>query len=352
MAEAFYSKPYTKSYYLGCSLGGRQGIGNAEKFPSDFDGIVAGAPGIDFNNLYSWRAHFFPITGATNSSNFIPATAWKTWIHDEVLRQCDMIDKVKDGIIEDPALCDFDPSALLCRENIAGPCLTEEQVLHVTQVYSDYKYPSGELIFPAMQAGSEIGAADGLYAGTAFHYSEVCHLYHLFDYIDITQDWFKYVVYNDPAWNASIYDFSDARAAEALNPANIRTYPSALPGFEGHGGRLLIHHGQQDPQITSFNSNRFYKHLQGKRTNAELDNWFRYFRVSGMNHCSSGPGAWVLGQGGNAAAAGIPFEGDRNVLKAIVDWVEQNIAPEYIEGTKFVNDSESLGVDFTRRHCR
>jgi feruloyl esterase len=185
LVEAFYSKPYTKSYYLGCSLGGRQGIGNAEKFPDDFDGIVAGAPGVDFNNLYSWRAHFFPITGASDSSNFVPVTAWKTWIHDEVLRQCDTIDKVKDGIIEDPVLCDFDPSALLCKGNRTEHCLSEEQVLRVVQVYSDYKYPSGEMIFPAMQPGSEIGAADGLYAGTAFRYSEVCQRDDLLGYLGI-----------------------------------------------------------------------------------------------------------------------------------------------------------------------
>jgi feruloyl esterase len=83
-----------------------------------------------------------------------------------------------------------------------------------------------------------------------------------------------------------------------------------------------------------------------------MDSWIRFFRISGMNHCSTGPGAWVLGQGGNAAAAGIPFEADKNVLKAMVDWVERDMAPEYMEGTKFVNDTVSLGVDFSRRHCK
>jgi feruloyl esterase len=158
-------------------------------------------------------------------------------------------------------------------------------------------------------------------------------------------------VYNDPSWNPSTYTFSDARAAEALNPGDIRTYPSALPGFEDNGGKLLIYHGQQDTQITSFNSNRFYAHLQGQRSYADMDEWVRFFRISGMNHCSGGPGAWVMGQGGNAVA-GVPFEGSRNVLRAVVDWVEKGVAPEYVEGTKFVNDSVALGVDFRRRHCR
>ena len=86
LARELYGKPHAKSYYLGCSLGGRQGIKSAEEFPNDFDGIVAGAPAIDFNNLVSWRARFFTITGAIGSTDFISATAWKTWIHDEAVR--------------------------------------------------------------------------------------------------------------------------------------------------------------------------------------------------------------------------------------------------------------------------
>lgn len=160
------------------------------------------------------------------------------------------------------------------------------------------------------------------------------------------------MVYNDPSWDASIYGLDDARAAEALNPGNIRTFPSCLPEFEKNGGKLLIHHGRQDPQITSLNTDRFYHYLRGQRSSAEMDEWVRYFQISGTSHCSTGPGAWVIGQGGNAAAAGIPFEANRNVLKAVVDWVEKGIAPEYVEGTKFVNDTVSMGVDFTRRHCR
>jgi feruloyl esterase len=173
LVHAFYQKPHSKSYYLGCSLGGRQGIGSAEEFPGDFDGIVAGAPGVDSNNLISWRAHFFPITGAIGRSDFISADAWKRWIHDEVLRQCDLIDGVEDGIIEDPRLCAFNPSKLLCTGNATEGCLSKAQVRQVTQIYSDYKYPDGQIVYSAMQPGSEIGAATGLYAGAAWAYSEV-----------------------------------------------------------------------------------------------------------------------------------------------------------------------------------
>lgn len=337
LTKELYGKSHSKSYYLGCSLGGRQGIKSAEKFPEDFDGIVAGAPAVDFNDLVSWRARFFTITGAIGSKDFIPATAWKTWIHDEVLRQCDTIDKAQDGIIEDPMLCEFNPSTLLCTGDSTTQCLSKPQVQQLKTIFSDYKYPNGQLIYPAMQPGSEVLAVDRLYAGAPFAYSA---------------DWFKYVVYNDPSWNASEFDWDDVRTAERLNPGDIRTYPTSLPQFERRGGKLLTYHGQQDNQITAFNTIRWYNDLKGHSNTAAMDKWIRFFRVSGMNHCNSGPGAWVLGQGGNAAAAGIPFVREKNVLRAIVDWVEQGVAPAYVEGTKFVNDTVSLGVDFTRRHCK
>jgi feruloyl esterase len=174
LVKQFYQKQHKKSYYLGCSLGGRQGIKSAEKFPEDFDGIVIGAPAVDFNNLISWRASFYPITGAIGSANFIPSTAWKTWIHDAVLKQCDSIDGALDGIIEDPSLCHFDPAKLLCSSHTNGTnCLNPAQVQMVKQVFSPFKYPNGALIYPAMQPGSEINAVDKLYAGKPFSYSDV-----------------------------------------------------------------------------------------------------------------------------------------------------------------------------------
>ncbi|KAI2482496.1 Tannase domain containing protein [Pyrenophora tritici-repentis] len=337
LSQQFYQSNYTKSYYLGCSLGGRQGVSSAEKFPKDFDGIVAGAPGVDFNSLYAWRAHFFSITGPKASPNFIPATAWRGWIHDEVLRQCDTIDKVKDGIIEDPSLCNFDPSTLLCDRNKTSQCLNQQQVQQLQTIFSPYTYENGDLIYPAMQPGSEIHAVDRLYDGTPFGPSN---------------DWFKYVVYNEPSWNASTFDLDDVRAAQTLNPGDIRTFPSSLSGFRDRGAKLLMYHGQQDNQISSFNTPRFYEHLRGNASYAAMDEWVRFFRISGMFHCSTGPGAWVLGQGGEASQAGIAFDPQHNVLSAMVNWVEKGVAPEYIEGTKFVNDTVSGGVDFTKRHCK
>lgn len=136
LTKLFYKKAHDESYYLGCSLGGRQGIKAAEIFPHDFDGLVAGSPALDFNNLVSWRASFLPITGSVYSSDFITPSTWTTLIHDEILYQCDGLDGVTDGIIEDPGFCDFRPEALLCTNSTTTHCLTLGQVRKVREIFS------------------------------------------------------------------------------------------------------------------------------------------------------------------------------------------------------------------------
>ena len=143
-------------------------------FPRDFDGIVAGSPALDFNNLQSWRASFLPITGRNTTSEFISKIVWANLIHDEILKQCDGLDGIIDGIIEDPNLCHFNPETLLCRTYDAN-CLDPVQVKIVQKVFSPLE--NGKLIYPAMQPGSEIMAAEKLYAGAPFSYSEV-KIYH------------------------------------------------------------------------------------------------------------------------------------------------------------------------------
>ena len=105
LTKAFYSRNLGKSYYMGCSGGGRQGIQAADLFPNDYDGILVGAPALNFNYMSAWRASFYTITGAANSSDFITPETWQGLIHAEILRQCDALDGVTDGILATPSLC-------------------------------------------------------------------------------------------------------------------------------------------------------------------------------------------------------------------------------------------------------
>jgi len=161
-------------------------------------------------------------------------------------------------------------------------------------------------------------------------------------------------VYSDPTWDPSTFTIHASAVAEAQNPSNIRTWPNDLSAFRSASGKIIAYHGGQDNQITSFNTERFYNYLSSgmQASPAKLDEFFRFFRISGMFHCNSGPGAWVIGQGGGAFATGVPFERANNVLAALVNWVENGIAPETIKGTKFVDDNVAMGPAFQRQHCR
>lgn len=156
---------------------------------------------------------------------------------------------------------------------------------------------------------------------------------------------------SDPNWDMSQFNFDIIEASDDLNPGNVRTYPTTLQRFQSRGGKAIVYHGGQDNQITSFKSELFYDRL-ARHYHGSMDDWYRFFRISGMFHCSSGPGAWVLGQSGGGAAATPAFDAETNVLAAVVAWVEEGRAPESMLGTKYVNDSVSQGVDFQRRHCR
>lgn len=151
------------------------GISAVDKYPEDYDGIVAGAPAVDFLNMNGYRANFFTITGDADSKDYIPISTWTGLIHDEVLKQCDEIDGVKDGIIEIANQCHFDPTELLCKDGQEGPdqCLNEAQVEQVEKIYAPYRYPDGKLIFPRMNPGNELNAVQRLLSGEPFPHSVV-----------------------------------------------------------------------------------------------------------------------------------------------------------------------------------
>lgn len=121
--------------------------------------------------------------------------------------------------------------------------------------------------------------------------------------------------------------------------------------FQAHGGKILHYHGQEDQIISSANSNRYYEHVSNTMSMvpSELDDFYRFFRVSGMYHCTQGQGAYNIG---NMALNLGPMDSQNNVLMRIVDWVENGAAPDTITGTKYVNDIASEGVAFVRNHCR
>jgi feruloyl esterase len=342
IVQKFYQKPFTKSYYLGCSTGGRQGFKSVQDFPEDFDGVVAGAPAFKFNDLQSWSGRFYSITGPPGSESYLSPALWNS-VHADVLKQCDELDGYKDGILEDPSLCNYRPESIMCSagqdQNSTG-CLTPRQAQTVREVFSPVYDLNGNFRYPRMQPGAEVGASTALLGGTPFVYAG---------------DWLQYVVYNDTNFDTSKMNLKDFAAMVALDAGGVQTWNGDLSKFRNRGGKVLHYHGLMDPLITSDISPIYYDFVS--RTmglqSSELDSFYRFFRISGLGHCAGGPGASFIGQRGGSFANADPQE---NVLMAMVEWVEKGRAPDSITGTAYVPGTASGTnpgqVAFKRKHCK
>lgn len=340
--DQFYSKPADYSYYVGCSAGGAQGVQSAEMYPNDFDGIIAGAAANDFNHLQGWSAHFAPLTGAEGNDTFLTLAEW-TIVQTYVLEQCDEAnDGVADGILEDPTQCKFDATKIpTCSgADDTTQCLSATQKQTVEDVFKPLLDASGKLIYPALFPGAQVDAFKlGLLNGKPQ---------------GIAQDWFRGAVFNDSSYDISKISLDDIALAQSQD--DLHGKPSAfsaqLGDFSAAGKKFMMYHGMADPMTSGGNAQRYYIKLAQELglSNTEIDNFFRLFRISGMAHCGvggiSGAGAWMFGQNGAAASA------TNNIVSNLVDWVENDKAPETLLGTKFWYDTPSYGVMFERAHCR
>lgn len=350
----FYGDEYTKSYYLGCSTGGRQGWKSVQSYPEDFDGAVVGAPALAFNNLTSWSGIFYQIFQAAGPDGFPEPSAWPA-IDESMLAQCDDLDGASDGIIETAALCNaiYRPESLICGNSTttnSSTCITALQASTIRSLFSPLYGEDGALVFPALPATPTVAAlAYSFYAAEPFLY---------------TQDWYRYAIYNDPTFDAGKLTPSDWSHAWSLDPGSANTWSGDLSASRARGAKILHYHGQSDGIITPLNSERYYDHVA--RTmglpSAELDDFYRFFRISGMGHCGGGDGPVNIGN--TAAGLGASLEPQDNVLMAMVQWVEEGEAPETVTGAKFVGqeDDAAMGggappegpreVEYTRKHCR
>lgn len=336
VSRAFYGQEHDKSYYMGCSQGGRQGFKEAQNFPDDFDGLVVGAPGLQFSNFLSWAGSLYVKTGDQNASTFIPPSMWTT-IHEDIIDQCDHIDGYRDGIIEDPSLCNYRPEALICATGNSTNCLTGDQAHIVREIFSPLYGLDGQMVYPAMQPGPELLARLAYYSGNPFV---------------MATEWFRYVVYNDTTWDPATLGLEDYAAAAAQNPFDIQTWNGNLSATRDRGSKILQYHGQADYLLTPFISEQYYDHVARTMSlpSSSMDDFYRFFRISGMGHCFGGNGATFVGQGASSNATVDP---DGNVLMAMVRWVEEGVAPDTILGTAYVNETKESGqVAFQRRHCR
>jgi feruloyl esterase len=320
--EAYYGKPPKESYFTGCSGGGRQGLMEAQRYPADYDGIVAGDPTSDFTSLTLGGRLWEAIATLKDSSHYIPASKIPV-IAAATVAACDALDGVKDGVIDDPRQCKFDPVNIQCKAGDAADCLTEGQVKAVTAIYAGSAYGNGKQIFPGYMPGGELGPmgwatyVSGPAPGKA---SQLMY----------GGNFARFMVMEKPDYDPLSFDFDRdmPKAIEKLSKAIDATDPN-LAGFKARGGRLIQYHGWSDPGVSPLSSVNYYaavsEHLRG-----DPSDFYRLFMVPGMQHCVGGPG---------------PDHFD--ALAALEQWVEHGKAPDRIVATHLTDGK----ADRTRPLC-
>jgi feruloyl esterase len=298
--RAFYGDAPKRSYFTGCSAGGRQALMEAQRFPEDYDGIVAGAPGLNWSGR-AMQAIWIAQAVHQDDADFIPPAKFAL-LHEAALSSCDARDGVKDGVLENPAECKFDPKQLECANGDAPACLTARQVEAARKIYSPVvNRRTGAVVFPGFERGSELGWST--MAGP--------------QPFTIGMDLFRYVVFADPRWDFRKFDFdADITRTLAASPM-LNALDPDLSRFAAHGGKLIQYHGWSDPQIAPGSSVAYFHSVVEKMGAKDLQSFYRLFMAPGMAHCGGGEG---------------PSSFD--MLAALEHWVEQKQAPESIPAAR------------------
>jgi hypothetical protein len=306
--RSYYGSDETRSYFSGCSNGGRQALMEAQRYPDDFDGIVAGAPAYDFMGI---GAQFIKDIQAAfpdprNASTPLFTTETLKAVEAQIVEKCDAIDGVKDGLMEDPRQCKVDVATL------TG--LSDAQRAALKTIYGETRNKDG-VIYPGQPFGGE-GEGAGWPAWIVGVNPQMFAAQHAPSLrFAFGTEMFKNFVFSDPAWDYSRYEFSTwrkdtARAATFLNATNPN-----LDAFKAKGHKLLIWHGWSDPALTALASVNYHDQVLARDPNAR--DYFRMFMLPGVLHCGGGPGP------------------DTADWASVIDtWVEKGQAPDRVIARK------------------
>jgi pimeloyl-ACP methyl ester carboxylesterase len=317
--RSHYGSAESRAYFSGCSNGGRQALMEAQRYPDDFDGIVAGAPAADFTGI---GAQFIKDVRAQfpDPKNLTPLLSPETMqaVAAQILEKCDALDGIKDGVMEDPRQCRMDVSTL------TG--LTAAQVTALKTIYAPTRAGS-ETVFPGQPFGGEgelagwpawiSGAAPrpGQPPAPSLRYGFGTQL-------------FKYLVFNDPDWDYTTYDLSTWRKDTAKTASYLNATSPDLDKFKARGHKLLLWHGWSDAGLSPLGTIKYYDSVKARDPKA--DEYVKLFLMPGVLHCGAGAGP------------------DNTDWAAAIDgWVESGKAPARIIAQK----GSGANVTRTRPLC-
>jgi feruloyl esterase len=308
LTKAMYGVAPKYSYFNGCSTGGRQGLSEAQRYPQDYNGIVSGAPAVNWNRFHIQHL-WGPVVMNTSGNAVAPcklaaATA-------AAIASCDGIDGVKDGVIEDPKRCTYDPKALVGTS--AGDCgaFTEADAHVIRKLWEGPRREDGTFMWYGLARGADLNA---LWTSRGTPLRPVP--------FSISMDWFRYFLTQDPKfdgntvtaagyerfWEQSVEQFGDVFGTD--NPD--------LTAFRDRGGKAIVWHGWADQLITAEGSVDYYTRVQQQMGGAKKTSEFvRLFMAPGVAHCGGGAGPAPTGQ-----------------LEALLAWVEEGKAPESLTATR------------------
>jgi feruloyl esterase len=328
LTRAFFSSAPRYAYFNGCSNGGRQALMEAQRYPDDFDGIIAGDPSLGALG-YIRRALTYQAM-LTSADRLLPSAKLDV-LSKAVTAACDKSDGVVDGLVSDPRECKFDPSTVQCKNGDSADCLTKGQVESVKAIYADTKTPDGRTIHglplghesgqtgwplwvsgrtaPAQRADGKLAfdAEAAASAPTGYRFADGFFRYMAFEKDDPAYDWFTFDLNRDLPKIKTI--------AEIISPTN-----TDLSAFNKSGGKLLLYHGWADPAISAYGTLDYYNQVVAKAGGKpRADEFTRLFLVPGMHHCRGGPGP------------------DRfDSLAALEAWVEKGTAPTRLVASRLV----------------
>jgi feruloyl esterase len=298
IVAAYYDNGPTHSYWNGCSAGGRQAMKAAQRFPEDFDGIIAGSPGLDWTGRAVQAVRILKTLEQNDAARLAPPQM--QLLHRGVIDACDALDGVKDGLISDPTRCGFDPATLQCKGAGESGCLTPAQVDTARLIYSPVVNAKTKREIAGLAPGSELGWTPTGWTASARATGI---------------DQFRFLVFNDPAWTAQRFDpAADVARAEDADAGTLNALDPNLKPFIDRGGKLIQYHGWSDPQISPLNSTQYYARvLESIGSGTDVQRSYRLFMAPGMGHCSGGEGPSVF-----------------DMVGALEQWVEHGQAPDRI----------------------
>ena len=319
----YYGQKPRYSYFSGCSTGGQQALMEAQRYPADFDGIIAGDPGNNRTRLNLGFLWLYRVTHRPDGSLILPPEKLPL-LNKAVLDACAGKDGglVDDRFLTAPDQCRFKPKQLLCKKGTAdhSQCLTHDEVKAVEAIYQGAKNArTGASLYYGWAKGSELGWP--AYWANPGKPGEPARL-----------NFWRHWVFHDPDWAADRFDFDqDVTRLEDISPIIDAVNPD-LSAFAAAGGKLIQFHGLADPVVPPSESTGYY--AQVKAISGDPSGFFRLFMVPGMGHCQGGPGIMTV-----------------ETQDALERWVENGKAPETLPGTRFKSMNPADGVVFTRPVC-